>query len=79
MLILPDHCPTEPRPDVDKTILSVTEHACLEYIRLTAAAEAHLVSPAHPCPDHQACRRLAFARFLYLAGRLANDDDTGRQ
>ena len=78
MLILPDPGAVEARPDIDQTILSVTEHACLEYIRLTAAAEAHLVSPARPCPDHQLCRRLAFARFLYLAGRLSNDDDTGQ-
>ena len=65
MLILPDLCPTEPRPDIHRTFLSATEHACLEYIRLTAAAESHLLPPAHPCPDHQLCRRLAFARFLY--------------
>ena len=79
MLILPDPGAVEPRPDIDKTIVSAVDYASLEYVRLTAAAEAHLVSPAHPCPDHQVCRRLAFARFLYLAGRLSNDDDAGRQ
>ena len=35
-----------------------------------AAAEFHLVPLDHPCPDHQACRRLAFAG-LRVAARLA--------
>ncbi|MDX6392749.1 MAG: hypothetical protein QOJ73_3812 [Streptosporangiaceae bacterium] len=39
-------------------------------VHATAAAELHLVPLDQPCPDHQACRRLAFAR-LRVAARLA--------
>ena len=39
-------------------------------VHAAAAAEFHLVPLDHPCPDHQACRRLAFAR-LRVAARLA--------
>lgn len=39
-------------------------------VHATAAAELHLVPLDHPCPDHQACRRFAFAR-LRVAARLA--------
>jgi hypothetical protein len=46
------------------------ELARLQYVQLTAAAEQHLVSIGSSCPDHDACRRLAFARFLYLTHRV---------
>jgi hypothetical protein len=39
-------------------------------VHATATAELHLVPLDQPCPDHQACRRLAFAR-LRVAARLA--------
>ena len=39
-------------------------------VHATAAAELHLVPLDQPCPDHQACRRLAFAG-LRVAARLA--------
>ena len=39
-------------------------------VHATAAAELHLVPLDQPCLDHQACRRLAFAR-LRVAARLA--------
>ena len=45
----------------------------LQYVQLTAAAERHLVSIGTTCTDHHACRRLAFARFLYLTHRLGGD------
>jgi len=45
----------------------------LQYVQLTAAAERHLVSIGLSCPDHHACRRLAFARFLHLTHRLGDD------
>ena len=47
-----------------------TEDERLICVHATAAAELHLVPLDHPCPDHQACRRLAFAR-LRVAARLA--------
>lgn len=40
----------------------------------TVVAEQHLVSPGQPCPDHQACRRLAFALWLRCTGRLSEAD-----
>jgi hypothetical protein len=40
------------------------------------AAERHLVACAEPCPDHQACRRLAFARWLRLRARIREDLDS---
>ena len=53
--------------------LCLDELARLQYVQLTAAAERHLVSIGTSCPDHHACRRLAFARFLYLTHRLSDD------
>jgi hypothetical protein len=45
----------------------------LPNVSLSAAAERHLVSPGVVCPDHQVCRRFAFARYLYLTGRVRDD------
>jgi hypothetical protein len=53
--------------------LSDDEHVRLQYVQLTAAAEQHLVSLGTPCPDHDACRHLAFARFLFLTRRVGDD------
>jgi hypothetical protein len=52
------------------------QNPLLECIRITMAAERHLVARAEPCPDHQACRRLAFARWLRLTERLTDDLDS---
>jgi len=58
----------------------------LYWLKLTWIAERHLVPPGQPCPDHQACRRLAFALWLRSTGRLSStaqppdvggDDPTG--
>ena len=46
----------------------------LYWLRGTVAAEQHLVSPGEPCPDHQCCRRLAFALWLRCTGRLSEAD-----
>ena len=52
------------------TLFTEDERRRLICVHATAAAELHLVPLDHPCPDHQACRRLAFAR-LRVAARLA--------
>ena len=49
------------------------ESSALQCVQLTFAAERHLVSPGKSCPDHQMCRQFAFARFLYMTGRIADD------
>jgi hypothetical protein len=54
--------------------MSEKEYVLLEHVQLTAAAERHLVSAGTACPDHDACRRLAFARYLFLSRRLPGDD-----
>ena len=46
----------------------------LIWLRGTIAAERHLVPPDQPCPEHQACRRLAFALWLYATHRLSEGD-----
>ncbi len=43
----------------------------LYWVRGTFVAEQHLVPWGQPCPDHQACRRLAFALWLRCTGRLS--------
>jgi hypothetical protein len=47
--------------------------ARLQAIHITVAAERHLHARAEPCPDHQECRRLAFARWLCMTGRVSED------
>ena len=42
----------------------------------TFAAEQHLVPWGQPYPDHQACRRLAFALWLRCTGRVSETDPT---
>jgi len=46
----------------------------LYWLRGTFVAEQHLVPWGQPCPDHQACRRLAFALWLRCTGRLSEID-----
>jgi hypothetical protein len=43
------------------------------WLRSTVVAERYLVLPGQPCPDHQACRRLAFALWLRCTRRLTED------
>src|SRR6266540_478782 len=50
--------------------LNEDELSRLRCLQMTAAAERHLVGQAQPCPDHEVCRRLAFARWLHTTGRL---------
>jgi hypothetical protein len=52
------------------------QNPLLECIRITVAAERHLVARAETCPDHQACRRLAFARWLRLTERTTEELDS---
>jgi hypothetical protein len=74
MIILPilssDTSASEISPASD---LCEGEQVRLQYVQLTVAAERHLVSIGTSCPDHHSCRRLAFARFLYLTHRLGDD------
>jgi hypothetical protein len=55
--------------------LNEDELSRLRCLQMTAAAERHLVGQAQPCPDHQVCRRLAFARWLHTTGRLRENAD----
>ena len=43
----------------------------LRCLQVTVAAERWLVPPDQPCPDHRACRRLAFARWLHVRRPLS--------
>jgi hypothetical protein len=51
------------------------ERRQLNCVKATVAAERQLLPPNQPCPDHQACRRLAFALWLFATGRLSDAVD----
>jgi hypothetical protein len=46
----------------------------LIWLRGAVAAERRLVPRDQACPEHQACRRLAFALWLYATHRLSEGD-----
>jgi hypothetical protein len=46
----------------------------LIWLRGAVAAERRLVPHDQACPEHQACRRLAFALWLYATHRLSEGD-----
>jgi hypothetical protein len=54
--------------------LSEDELRQLIWLRGAIAAERHLVPHGQVCPEHQACRRLAFALWLYATHRLSEGD-----
>jgi hypothetical protein len=58
------HCQTT------EIVFTDVQQRRLGYLQLTVAAERFLVPPGQPCPDHQACRRLAFARWLHVNRQL---------
>ena len=62
------------QPPVNSSI-SELRYTHLTHVQLTATAERHLVSSGKPCPDHQACRRLAFGRWLFMTGRVTEAMD----
>lgn len=51
--------------------LTEDEQRHLRRVQAIAAAERHLVPLDRPCSGHQACRRLAFVRWLYATARLS--------
>ena len=70
MLMLAASNPAPVARELTDTLCTEDERWRLICVHATAAAELHLVPLDQPCPDHQACRRLAFAR-LRVAARLA--------
>ena len=76
MLILQHlRCASSPHDlALNRAMLKAKDQWC-EYAALTMAGERQVISPGLVCPDHRACRRLAFARYLYLTGRISDDDD----
>jgi len=59
--------------------LTENEIRRLIWVSGTVAAERHLVPIDHPCPDHERCRRLAFALWLRITDRLSELTDPARQ
>ena len=59
--------------------LTENEIRRLVWLSGTVAAERHLVSIDQPCPDHEQCRRLAFALWLRVTERLSEVTDPDRQ
>jgi hypothetical protein len=51
------------------------ERIRLNNVKATAAAERQLIPLNQPCTDHQSCRRLAFALWLFATGRLSEDTE----
>jgi hypothetical protein len=56
-----------------RTLFSEPELWRLMWVEATLAAEQYLVAADEPCPDHVACRRLAFGLWLRLTGRVSDD------
>src|ERR1700687_4573548 len=56
-----------------------SEIRSLVWLRGTVAAERHLVPIDQPCPDHEQCRRLAFALWLRVTEHLSEVADPDRQ
>ena len=50
---------------------TVDEARRLVWLEGTVAAERHLMPVDQSCPDHQRCRRLAFALWLRVTDRLS--------
>ena len=72
MVILPPAIePSIPEHQPAYTSFTEGELLRLRCLEITAAAERHLVAETQPCPDHHACRRLAFALWLHRTGRLS--------
>ena len=59
--------------------LTENEIRRLVWLSGTVAAERHLVPIDQPCPDHEQCRRLAFALWLRVTDRLSDVTDPARQ
>ena len=64
------HSSSAGRPQLPEGPFTEDELRRLIWLQATVAAEHHLVPRGEPCGDHQACRRLAFARWLGVTGRL---------
>ena len=76
MLMLPAAIETSAtRGQVTEIVFTEDEQHRLRCLQVTAAAERYLVPPGQPCPDHQACRRLAFARWLHVSHRLSDSTE----
>ena len=62
------------------TLACLTENEIRRLVWLsgTVAAERHLVPIDQPCPDHEHCRRLAFALWLRVTERLSEVTDLDR-
>jgi hypothetical protein len=58
--------------------LSENEIRRLAWLSGTVAAERHLVPVDQRCPDHEQCRRLAFALWLRVTGRLSELSESER-
>jgi hypothetical protein len=54
---------------LDPLLEPFTDDECLRlgWLQITVIAERSLVPRGQPCPDHHACRRLAFALWLQQA------------
>ena len=80
-LLASDRLPGPTPAEIDWTALATSRELLepfsddeirrLYWLRSTVVAEWHLAPPGQPCPDHQACRRLAFALWLRCTGCLS--------
>jgi hypothetical protein len=62
---------------LDPLLEPFTEDECMRlcWLQITVMAERSLVPHGQPCPDHQECRRLAFALWLRCSRRLSERND----
>ena len=61
---------------LDPLLEPFTEDQCVRlcWLQITVLAERHVVPHGQPCPDHQMCRRLAFALWLRCSLRISDDN-----
>jgi hypothetical protein len=62
-------------PGISPHPFTPDELSRLMAVEATIAAEQHLVPLDQRCPDHQACRRLAFGLWLRLTQRVAESNE----
>jgi hypothetical protein len=70
MAVAPDHWRASLEPA--RNLFTDAELWRLMWVEATLAAERVLVPPDEPCPDHRACRGVAFGLWLRRTGRISN-------
>ncbi len=74
---MPGPSPLSTKPNL-LACFTESEIRRLVWLSGIVAAERHLVPIDQPCPDHDHCRRLAFALWLRVTDRLSELSESER-